>query len=169
MYKKMLLSDIKIRKSFVATIPKARKITKCRDHWDMYHCQDRDIVVNRNDVLIDGYIQYLVLKENNISEVEVKVQEDRKSIRDANEPYYKNHLTTYIYGMHFNKKTSSFSKEYVWRVPDEWKGWENNLLPGDVIFVETKYGKAPIVITQIKWLDKCPVETQVKKVVGRLY
>lgn len=163
-----MLSDIKIKKSFAVTIPKESKMTKCREHWNTYHCQDRTVVVNRNNELVDGYIQYLIFKENNISEIEVKIQEKRKDIITMNNPHYKNHLTTYVYGVHFNKKNCSFSKEYVWRVPDSWRGWENGLLPGDKILVATKHGFAPIIITRIEWLNKCPVNIPVRRVYKKL-
>ena len=48
------------------------------------------------------------------------------------------------------------------------KGWENDLLPGDMILVETKYGVRKIVITKIEWLEKCPVDMPVKRVVKKI-
>ena len=55
-------------------------------------------------------------------------------------------------------------KEYVWRVPTSWTGWENDLLPGDRILVNTKYGVKPVIITRIEWRDECPVNMRIKKV-----
>ena len=164
---KMKLSEIKISNAFTATTPKDDKLNACRNYWKENHEQDRDIVVNKNNVLIDGYIQYLVLKENGVGEVFVKklgkkkIHKYVKKNKEHKEPAYKNSTTTYISGIHLNGRTD---KEYIWRVPNSWKGWENDLLPGDVILVRTKYGVKPITITNIEWKNKCPIDMRVKKV-----
>lgn len=168
---KMKLSEIKISNAFAATIPREGKVKACREYWEENHEQDRDIVVNKDNVLIDGYIQYLVLKEKGIEEVFVKQLGRKRRYRYVKkdrvyrEPAYKNSTTTYIRGVHLNRRTD---KEYIWRVPNSWKGWENDLLPGDVILVRTQYGVKPIAITNIEWLDKCPVDMRVKKVCGKV-
>ena len=64
----MKLSEIKISNAFASTTPREDKVKVCRNYWEENHEQDRDIVVNKNNVLIDGYIQYLVLKENSVEE-----------------------------------------------------------------------------------------------------
>ena len=169
--RRMKLSDIKINKAFANSIPKENKMAECRDNWRKYHKQDRYVVINRDNFLIDGYIQYLILKENNIEEAVVKISNkpknhhNRINIKDWNIPYYKNRTTTYIYGIHQNQKEK---KQYIWRVPRLWKGWERDLLPGDKILVHTKYGIRPIIITKIQWLDKCPVDFSVKKVFKKI-
>ena len=68
----MKLSEIKISNAFASTTPREDKVKVCRNYWEENHEQDRDIIVNKNNVLIDGYVQYLVLKENGIEEVFVK-------------------------------------------------------------------------------------------------
>ena len=86
----------------------------------------------------------------------------------SSQSFYPNYIekdTTYIYGIHPNDKTN---KERVWRVPNNWNGWENDLLPGDKIIVTTKFGSAPIIITRIECLDKCPVDIPVKRVVAKV-
>jgi len=175
MSKIMKLSDIRIKNSFATTTPKEEKMEKCRSFWDTYHLQDRYIVVNTNNELIDGYIQYLILKENGVEEAKIKISNKRnkywyrKGTKYCKPPHYRSSMTTYIYGVHFNKKLGLYSKkEYVWRVPKSWDGWENDLLPGDEIRVCTKYGLAPIIITKIEKTDKCPVDIPVRKVYGKL-
>lgn len=165
--KTMKLSEIKISNAFAATTPNIEKVNTCRNYWEENHKQDRDIVVNKNNVLIDGYIQYLVLKENGIEEAFVKKLERKRTNKHVRknieyvEPVYKNSTTTYIYGIHPNAR---LRKEYVWRVPNSWKGWENDLLPGDRILVHTEFGIRPVTITRIEWSNKCPVDMKVKKV-----
>ena len=48
------------------------KVVKCKDHWKMYHMQNRYLILNKNGYLIDGYIMYLVLKEQGVEEAEIK-------------------------------------------------------------------------------------------------
>lgn len=165
---KMKLSGIKISNTFTSTTPKEEKMSVCRDFWINNHKQIKDIVVNKDNVLVDGYVQYLILKENNIEDAEVVKLETKKpfvhkryKIRHHEAPSYKKETTTYIFGIHPDSK---LQKEYVWRVPVSWKGWENDLLPGDRILVYTEYGIKPIIITRIEWSDKCPVNMKVKKV-----
>lgn len=170
--KKIKLSEIKINEAFAKSIPSESKMQECRNNWNMWHRQDRYIVVNHNNVLIDGYIQYLVLKENNVGEAEIKISTRRKkrwyrkNTKDWNIPHYRNEITTYVYGVHPNSKSG---KEFVWRVPKSWSeaGWEDGLETGDKILVDTKFGIKPIVVTKIEMLDKCPVNMQVKRVVKR--
>ena len=71
--RRMKLSDIKISEAFANSIPSEEKLNECRNNWNQCNRQDRYIVVNRENELIDGYIQYLVLKENNVEEVEIKI------------------------------------------------------------------------------------------------
>ena len=104
----MKLSDIKISDAFANSIPSGKKMEECRQNWNKWQRQDRYIVVNPGNVLIDGYIQYLVLKENNINEAQVKISDRRKkrwyrkNVEDWTVPHYKNEPTTYVYGKHPN-------------------------------------------------------------------
>ena len=76
--RRMKLSDIKISEAFANSIPSNKKLNECRNNWNQWNRQDRYIVVNSYNVLIDGYVMYLVLKENNVEEVEVKISTKRK-------------------------------------------------------------------------------------------
>ena len=171
--RKMKLSDIKISEAFANTIPKEEKLEECRKNWNENHCQDRFVVVNRKNILIDGYIQYLILKENNMNEAEVKISNkrkkrwNRKPVKKNFVPKYRDELTTYIFGVH---PYSEIKKEFVWRVPKTWSeaGWEDGLSVGDSILVDTKFGTRRIEITKIEFLDECPIDIPVKRVVKRL-
>lgn len=154
------LSDIKIKKSFANSIPREEKMGGCRQFWNTYHKQDRFIILNKRHTLVDGYIQYLVLKENNVDEAEVCF------VNNKTDNAYRKRETTYIYGIHLNSKST---KERVWRVPNSWwQGWADSLHIGDMMLVKTKYGLAPIEITKIERLSECPVEMPVKTVVRRI-
>ena len=165
--RRMKLSDIKISEAFVNSIPSEEKLNECRNNWNQWHRQDRYIVVNLGNVLIDGYIQYLVLKENNIEEAEIKISTrrkkrwHRKNVEGRNIHHYKNETTTYVYGVHPNSKDT---KTYMWRVPKSWTNWADNIQIGDTIICSTKNGCAPVIVNKIEILDECPIDIPVKKV-----
>ena len=166
----MKLSDIKISEAFASSIPSEEKMNECRNNWNQWNCQDRYIVVNPYNVLIDGYIQYLVLKENDVEEAEVKISIRRKkrwyrkNVEDWNVQNYRNDTTTYIYGVHPNSK---YTKTYIWRVPKNWTNWADNIQIGDTIICSTKNGCAPVVVNKIEILDECPIDIPVKKVCSK--
>ena len=167
----MKLSDIKIKDSFASSNPQIRKVEECRNYWNENHKQDRYLVINHKNELIDGYIQYLVLKENNVSDAIIQHSECKRKqykrikTREYSVPEYRINETAYIYGIHPNSKSK---KERVWRVPASWKGWENDILPGDRIMVNTKRGIQPIIVTKIDWSDTCPVDMPVRKVCRKI-
>lgn len=168
MERKIRLEDIIIRDSFANTIPREGKMKACRDYWKENHKQDRYIVVDRNNVLVDGYIQYLVLKENNVEEAEIRIGKMRKLDRwkriDKDDPWdkaeYRDKPTTYIIGVHPNSITN---KEYMWRVPNNWNWVAENIQVGDIVFCRAKHNVAPVIVTKIEVLDKCPVDYPVSK------
>jgi len=168
MSRKMKLSDIKIKNAFAITASKEERMTECRNNWNTYHKQDRYIVVNNDGELIDGYIQYLILKENGVEEADVKISNKhkkrwhRKNVKDWTIPHYRSEETTYIYGVHPNCKCT---KTFMWRVPKSWTLFAKNVQVGDSILCKTKFGISPVIVTKIEVLDKCPVDFLVKRVV----
>ena len=168
--RRMKLSDIKINQAFANTTPNEDKVCECRYNWRMYGRQDRYIVVDHNNTLIDGYIQYLILMEHKEEYAEVKISHcrkkrwERKNIKDWAVPRYKHNPTTYIYGYHPNSKDT---KTYMWRVPNSWTNWADNIQIGDTIICSTKNGCAPVVVNKIEILDKCPIDIPVKKVCSK--
>ena len=168
MDRRMNINDIIIKESFLQSTPRAQKMKVCRDYWNEHQSQDRYIVVDRNKVLVDGYVQYLVLKENGIEEAEIRIGKakklkrwKRKNRKDSwGEPEYREISTTYIVGKHPN----SSDKEYMWRVPNNWIWVSENLQVGDVVFCRTRFhNAAPVVVTKVMVLDKCPVDYPVSK------
>lgn len=155
--KKLKLSEIIVTDAYANTKPSEIKMNKYRDMWDCYNRQPKYITVNDNNVLIDGYIQYLLLKERGIEEAECIIRHNRNRKRFT----YRNTRTTYVYGKHVN----GGGKEYIWRIPDTWAGFAQNIKTGDKIFCYTEYGVAPVIVTKIETLNKCPVDIHVKNVV----
>lgn len=164
----MKLEDIIIRECFANTTPRESKMRECRDYWSRCKSQDRYIVVDRNNVLVDGYVQYLVLKENGIKDAEIRIGKmkkldrwQRKTNEDSwDTPKYREISTTYIIGVHPNNT----KREYMWRVPNNWTWVSENLQVGDLVFCRTKRSHAaPVIITKIMVLHKCPVDYPVSK------
>lgn len=168
--RRMKLSGIKISDAFANSIPSESKMQECRNNWNMWHRQDRYIVVDHNNVLIDGYIQYLVLKENNAEEAEIKISTRRKkrwyrkNTKDWDIPHYRNETTTYVYGVHPNSKSG---KEFIWRVPKSWTWFANNIRVNDSILCQTKFGVSPVIVTKVETLGKCPINFVVKRVASK--
>ena len=165
--RRMKLSEIKIKESFANTTPSEEKMNECRYNWRFYKRQDRFIVVDHNNVLIDGYVMYLTLMEHKEEYAEVKIfhcrkkRWKRKNTKDWVVPRYKDNPPTYIYGTHPNSKDT---KTYMWRVPESWTGFADNIQIGDTILCATKFGFSPVIVNRIEVLDKPPIDLPIKKV-----
>lgn len=166
----MKLAEIRIPKRFLETKPKEEKMQACRDYMDKHHKQSKPVVLDENNLLVDGYVQYLVLKEREIEDVNVKILKGFwKHEKDKDDiPKYRTEMTTYIYGV-FKRKDGSYSKQYMWRVPKSWSdnGWERDVLPGDKIFVDSKGRNNIAIVTKIHRTETCPVDYPVKRVLGK--
>lgn len=77
---------IKVPNRFSHSRPNEDKMEACREFYRTNHRLDRDIVVDENMVLKDGYIGYLVLIENKAKVVCVKQTNTRQ--------------VTLVYGVH---------------------------------------------------------------------
>ena len=164
---KRKLSEIKITEEFSSMKPSNIKVQECRKFWAKNHKQDRYVVVNEEGYLIDGYIQYLILKENKVDEVEIQISNVRKNKwRRMGKDTYRNQLTTYIYGKHLGDEKK---KTYIWRVPnsDGWDEFKSNINVDDMIFCYSKKRVAPVVVTEVVTTKNCPVIYPVNKVASR--
>ena len=153
--KKIKMSDIIITEAFANSHPLEEKVQKYRKKFAKTGKQSKFLVINKYNVLIDGYIQYLILKENGIEEAEY-IRSSRKNVEN-----YRNEMTTYIYGKHEN---SNCDKEFMWRVPKSMTWFAENVQVGDSILCQTKFGIAPVIVTKVEVLEKCPVDFRVKRV-----
>lgn len=163
--KTIKLSEIKITNAFKETTPNPQKIQGYRDYYEKYGKQAKPILVDYKNILRDGYIQYLILKENGIEEATIIRKKKHKRLNERKiTPSYKNSNTTYIFGTHPN---SNCTKEFVWRIPASWETWAENVEIGDTILCQTKFGFSPVVVSRVEILDKPPIETRVKRVAKR--
>ena len=112
---KMKLSEIKIPTDFESSTPNASKYEKCENYYNKTGNQDRYIVLDEKNVLVDGYIMYLVLKSHDVEYVNAKrlTLRKHKYTDRQREKYgklvppekvltYKEKPTIYIYGKHQN-------------------------------------------------------------------
>lgn len=161
---KIKLSSIKIPKSYAVTTPSEKKVRTKRKKYRKGKL--RAITINTDGFLINGYINYLILKENNVEDVTVNIVDIKKNDNSNVPESYRNTKTTYIYGKHPNDKSE---KIYIWRIPnaESWRKFSETILPDDLIFCKTKFGCSPVIVQAIQTVDKCPVEFPVKKVLSK--
>lgn len=169
----MRLSEIKISADFESSIPNTYKYNKCENYYNKTGNQDRYIVVDEKNVLVDGYIMYLVLKNHDVEYGNVKrltlrkhtyTDKQRKKYGRLISPKhvvtYKEKPTAYVYGKHPNSKDN---KEYVWRLPQAWGYMSLMLQKGDVIYCGTRFGVAPVV-TKVELKSNFDTSLCIKKV-----
>lgn len=75
--KKMRIADIHIPTSFTKTYPSVEKITKKYEEYLKNRRFTDIIVVDKNNVLLDGYITYILSKGFGYQEVDVYVKEEK--------------------------------------------------------------------------------------------
>ena len=158
-------NDIIIPDSFTKTYPKERKVKECKDIWDKYHMQDRYIILDNHNVLVNGYVMYLVLKMYDVENAFIKRVVNSKYYKGQNRinpalihDSYKNTRTCYIHGIHDNEK---IKKERIWRMEDE-DDW-NKVNVGDNLIAKTKHGDSKIIITRKTIASVCPVNMDIRK------
>lgn len=113
------LSSIKIPKSYAVTTPSEKKVRTKRKKYRKGKL--KAITINTDGFLINGYINYLILKENNVEDAEVNIVDIKKNDNSNVPESYRNTRTTYIYGKHPNNKSE---KIYTWRIPNA-ESWRN--------------------------------------------
>lgn len=144
----MKVSNIKIKPSFSRTNPSLEKLNVCRKYFKDNGKLDSKIVVNQKNYLIDGYIRYLVLIENDVDEIDVVRKKPSNNQTEK----------VYVYGYHSNS-----DKEYVWKVP---KGLStNNIFVGGKVLVNTRFGLKPITVTRVEKSINPPSPLPIKRVV----
>lgn len=164
----MKISDIIIMPGFLRTKPQQWKLDMVRDYYRDHGTTDVDIVVLPNGTLVDGYIRYLVLKENGVDEVDVKVSESypvkqrRKSSCGRREkPHTTDGETIYVYGVHPNDNRN---REYVWRVTNRTQR-SNDIKVNSRILVKTKSGLRLAIVSRIEKRMSPPTDLPISNVV----
>lgn len=135
------LSKIHITKAFRRTTPRASKMNECREYYRQHGRIDKDIIINKYGILIDGYVRYLVLMENGVNTSEVLMlgvgeNEVLNSMHDVDGKWY-------VFGRH---ETSP--KEFCWVVNNSTRHLEHMRI-GNHMMVRTKNGIQKAMVTNI--------------------
>ena len=136
---KTKLSDIKIMKTFKRTSPSPEKLLTCMTHYAKYRKLDRDIVLTKDNVLVDGYVGYLTL---------VGVGAKKwKCIRD-------NSYQWYVQGKHpYNEKV------YTWKLPDQMiVNGLPSIFKGKKYRIKTSNGECNVKIINTFISNKPPID-----------
>lgn len=164
------INDIVVPSDMAQSEPSEEKIRECEEYWQKYQEQDRYVVLNANNEIVDGYVQYLILKEFGVSSVIVKrLESPKRRYRRFTEEdiirIYGDHDReyTYVYGVHPNSKDN---REYVWKVPVKMENdFHANI--GDMIFCYTKFGRSPVIVTKVEKTNERPVNLPIKRVAAK--
>lgn len=134
------IDDIIIPEEFQKGVPETNKLRKCRDNYNA-GIIDRAILINKDNVLVDGYILYLILKEHN----QTKIRVTKGDI--------------YICGTHPNNE-----KKYFWRVQNmDYKSAARK--KNKYAIVDTKNGINVVRVKDVFFSEIPPVSTPIRKVV----
>lgn len=119
--------------SFTKTRPSEKKLAAVRAHVEQYAALDKPVVL-QGDLLIDGYVRYLVAKEYEMKRIPYIQTSDLKTMEDNKPPVY-------IIG-----RFETSGKEYVWKLPRKVK-----VDVGDRVLVDSKFQKKNrAVVTVVK-------------------
>lgn len=152
----MKLNDIMIQTRFMKQDPSLEKLCKCKRYYKKHKQLDREIVVDQNGVLLDGYVGYLVLRENGVSECDVRIENTCAALES--ECDYRYTKTTYIVGKHGNNPN-----EYIWRIAKDTILSDCIVLGSDVL-VESQNGNKVVSVINMFTLNHPPVPDYVRKV-----
>ena len=96
------INKIKIPKAFSDSTPKSYKYKNIEDFFLQNNKFDKPIVIRRNNILTDGYIRYLVAKNNNVEKIPFIYEDEVKQVME--------YPVSFITG-----KFVGCEKEYVWK------------------------------------------------------
>lgn len=153
---KININEIKILSDYLNSNPSPIKFKFWCNYFEKNKKQGKPIVLNSNNELIDGYIQYLVLKNFGVEECWYTNNLDKKE-------KYRDTRTMYVYGRHLDDE---FNRIYIWRVSNgyNWSSFKRNVKIGDCISCYSKGKIVPVIVQAIRVLNRCPVPFKVKLV-----
>ena len=125
----VLISDIVIPDAFKNTAPNNIKMERIRQYVNVYNTVDEPVTISSSNVLTDGYIRYLIAKENNMQPIPC-------FISDKNFKSKRPHK--YIIGKFDN------DLEYVWKICNNF-----DINVGDKVLVANRNGSAIVSVVKI--------------------
>ena len=125
----VLISDIIIPDEFTKTTPNISKVQRIREYFNVYNTIDEPITISYSNVLMDGYIRYLIAKENNMQLIPCVV---------SDENFTSKRPCKYIVGKFDN------GSEYIWKIRNKL-----DVNVGDKVLVANKNGRAIVSVVKI--------------------
>ena len=139
---KTKLSDIKITSAFKKTCPNPEKLLKCMTYYARHGKLDRDIVLTKDNILVDGYVGYLTLIALGVKKW--------KCVRD-------NSYQWYVQGKHPNS-----DKVYTWKLPDRLIiDGSPKIFKGKQYWIKTSKGESSVKIIKTFISNKPPVDCNI--------
>ena len=138
------IKEIIIPDSFKNSKPNDQKVEMKRQYYNKNRQIQKPLLVDENNVLLDGYIWYLLLLENGFDGyvgVDV-VKKPRVS-------------QSYVWARHPGNP-----KIYVWKCPSNAKYYR-----GDIILVETSKGPSAVVVENYGVLYYPPIDRKIRNVI----
>lgn len=134
------IEDIKIFPCFASSTPKAKKVEQKEWLYSQSGMSEFDIVLDRNNYLIDGYIGYLIAKENGLTHIPVRYGQRQviKAVHKAG------------------------GKAHTWELPGM---LINRVSVGDKVVVETSRGHRKVRVVSVeeyKQQDREPLRMVVR-------
>ena len=125
----VLISDIIIPDEFTKTTPKNSKVERIREYFNVYNTIDEPVTISSSNILMDGYIRYLIAKEHNIQLIPCVIS-------DKN---FKSKIPVkYIVGKFDN------GSEYIWKIRNKL-----DVNVGDKVLVANKNGSAVVSVVKV--------------------
>lgn len=125
----VLISDIIIPDEFTKTTPNISKVQRIRKYFNVYNTIDEPITISSSNVLMDGYIRYLIAKENNMQLIPCVV---------SDENFTSKRPCKYIVGKFDN------GSEYIWKIRNKL-----DVNAGDKVLVANKNKSAVVSVVKV--------------------
>lgn len=138
---KIKLNEIKITPIFKKTRPNPEKLLKCMTYFAKYGKLDRDIVITKDNILVDGYVGYLTLMSLGI--------EKWQCVKDDTYQWY-------VQGKHKRDKV------YTWKLPDCLiTDGSPNIYKGNKYMIKTSKGIDAVKTTKVFISNKPPIDIDI--------
>lgn len=125
----VLISDIIIPDEFMDTTPKNSKVQRIREYFNVYNTIDEPVTISSSNILMDGYIRYLIAKENNMQLIPSVI---------ADKNFKHKRPVKYIVGKFDN------GSEYIWKIRNKL-----DVNVGDKVLVANKNGRAVVSVVKV--------------------
>lgn len=125
----VLISDIIIPDEFTKTTPKNSKVERIREYFNVYNTIDEPVTISSGNILMGGYIRYLIAKENNIQSIPCVISDKNFTPKRP---------VKYIVGKFEN------GLEYIWKIRNKL-----DVNVGDKVLVANKNGSAVVTVVKV--------------------